>query len=343
MEMENPVLRRLCRRGCEFLGCDVPVICGAMTWVSDPALVSAVTNAGGFAALAGGSMPAAPLLEAIAETRSLVGGRNFAVNLIVNGIAYQEQLDAVVSAGVPMVVFAAGIPRDVDIQRVKDSGARVMGFASTEGMARRQISSGVDALIIEGMESGGHVGPVATSVLIQQVLFNCDAVPVFVAGGIATGRMMAHLLMMGAAGIQMGTRFVTALESTVHQNYKDAILRGNARDARTTCQFSPEVPVAPVRALVNEAAAEFELLQLEMIKQVHAGEIPVEEAREKLESFWLGGLRRAARIGDVRTGSLMAGQSAGMVTREQSVKDILQELMDECGEELIKCRNILNP
>lgn len=286
-------------------------------------------------------MPAAMLCEAIEETRALTRGRNFAVNLIVTGVAYHEQLDAVIRARVPMVVFAAGIPRDTDIQRVRESGARVMGFASTEGIARRQVALGVDALIIEGMESGGHVGPVATSVLIQQVLFHCDSVPVFVAGGIATGRMMAHLLMMGAAGIQMGTRFVTALESTVHRNYKDVILHGNARDARATCQFDPAVPVAPVRALVNEASTEFEALQLELIGKVHAGEMPAAEAQAQLEAFWLGGLRRAAREGDVRRGSLMAGQSAGMVTREQSVGDILQELVQECEEEIDRCRTLL--
>jgi enoyl-[acyl-carrier protein] reductase II len=218
------LLDRFFEKGRQFLGCDVPVMCGAMTWVSDPRLVSHMGRCGGFGLLAGGNAPVDILKKEIEETRS-ISEHPFGVNLITIAPVYQAQLDMVCEMQCRVVVFAGSIPKENEIQRAKDSGARVICFAPTEQLAMKLIKMGTDALILEGSEAGGHIGPVSLSVLIQQILFTVDSVPIFVAGGIATGRMMAHLLMMGAAGIQMGTRFVMSQECAVHANFKETFRR----------------------------------------------------------------------------------------------------------------------
>jgi enoyl-[acyl-carrier protein] reductase II len=250
------LLDRFFEKGRQFLGCKTPVMCGAMTWVSDPRLVSHMGRCGGFGLLAGGNAPVEVLKKEIEETRSL-SNHPFGVNLITIAPAYQSQLDMVCEMQCRVVVFAGSIPRENEIQRAKDSGARVICFAPTEQLALKLIKMGTDALILEGSEAGGHIGPVSLTVLIQQILFNVDAVPIFVAGGIATGRMMAHLLMMGAAGIQMGTRFVMSEECAVHPRFKETFRRANARDAVATPQFDSRLPVIPVRALKNVGTNEF--------------------------------------------------------------------------------------
>ncbi|MBR6471618.1 MAG: nitronate monooxygenase, partial [Victivallales bacterium] len=300
--------RRLFARGNAFLGTQAPILCGAMTWVSTPKLVAAVTRAGGFGALAGGNMPSALLDQAIGETRTLTGGRPFAVNVITLGPAYQNHLDVLERNPPPVVVFAGGLPRDTEIARMKATGAKVMCFASTESLARRLLAFGTDALILEGTEAGGHVGPVCLAVLLQQVLFHFgDEVPIFVAGGIGTGRLMAHLLMLGAAGVQMGTRFAVARECETHPRFKEALFRAAAREAQATGQFDPALHVVAVRALRNEGTRDFERLQLDLIAMLQSGKIAHADAQAQVENFWIGGLRRAAVDGDVEHGSVMAG------------------------------------
>jgi enoyl-[acyl-carrier protein] reductase II len=247
--------------GRQFLGCKYPIMCGAMTWVSDPKLVSAMGNAGGFGLLAGGNTPVDILEKQIIETGELTE-YPFGINLITLAPVYKDQLELVCRLGCQLVVLAGGIPKKSEIEKAKEHGARVVCFASTAPLAHLLIERGADALILEGSEAGGHIGPVALSVLIQQILFSVDSVPIFIAGGIATGRMMAHLLMMGAAGIQMGTRFIMAEECIAHSKFKETFRKAKAKDAVATPQFDSRLPVIPVRALKNEGSIGFAKLQL---------------------------------------------------------------------------------
>jgi enoyl-[acyl-carrier protein] reductase II len=327
------LLDRFFEKGSQFLGCRIPVMCGAMTWVSNPRLVSQMGRCGGFGLLAGGNAPVDVLRAEIEETRSL-SDNPFGVNLITIAPAYQAQLDMVCEMRCQVVVFAGSIPRENEIQRAKDSGARVVCFASTEQLALKLIKIGTDALILEGSEAGGHIGPVSLTVLIQQILFNVDSVPIFVAGGIATGRMMAHLLMMGAVGIQMGTRFVMSDECGVHPEFKETFRRAKARDAVATPQFDSRLPVIPVRALKNAGTDEFGKLQLRLIKQLEDHTIDRMEAQYEVERFWMGGLKKAVVDGDMKNGSLMAGQSVGLADKILPLQGIFDELINDAETEM---------
>jgi enoyl-[acyl-carrier protein] reductase II len=306
-----------------------------MTWISESGLVSAISNAGGFGVLAGGNTPAARLEEEIEKTLQLTD-RPFAVNLISVAPAFEEHLALVARRRLPFVIFAGGLPPRGAIARVKRTRTRLLCFAPTVGVARQLVAGGVDGLIIEGHESGGHIGPVTTGVLAEQILPQVKEVPVFVAGGIASGLLMAHYLMMGASGVQLGTRFAAAEESPAHINFKNALIKAEARDAMPTAQFDPRLPVIPVRALANEGTRDFNTLQLGLIMQIERGAITPKEAFRQLEEFWVGGLRRAAVEGDVVRGSVMAGQSVGLVTRIQPVRDIIRELVDGALAELAR-------
>ena len=256
--MSNDTLSdRFFRRGREFLGVDFPFMSGAMTWISDAKLVAAVANAGGFGCLAGGNAPVDVLEAEIKRTRELTS-RPFGVNLVTIAPAYRDHLALMSRLQVPFVVFAGSFPKGNEVQAVKATGAKVMCFASTESIANRMIRYGADAIILEGMEAGGHVGHVSLTVLVQQVMFRVSGdVPIFVAGGIATGRMCAHLFLMGASGVQLGTRFAVAAESCAHPAFKRFFLRANARDAVSTPQFDSRLPVVAVRALRNEGLNDF--------------------------------------------------------------------------------------
>ena len=198
---EKDLLSPLMKRGADFLGCRYPIICGAMTWVSDPALVSKVCNHGCFGCIAGGNAPASTLLREINATRILTGN-NFGVNLITIAPSYKEHLAMLKDLKVPYIIFAGSFPKEKEVLEAKSTGAKVMCFASTISIADRMIKFGADAIILEGSEAGGHIGHVSTTVLIQQLLFKYGQdLPIFVAGGVATGKMMAHLLLMGAAGV----------------------------------------------------------------------------------------------------------------------------------------------
>lgn len=316
---------RLYSRGREFLEVEYPFICGAMTWVSEPNLVAEVSNQGGFGCLAGGNTPVDILEKQIDETGQLTE-KPFGVNLITIAPAYQSQLDMVVKKGLKHIIFAGGFPSKGEIQKAKASGAKVMCFASTVSIARRMIKYGSDALILEGMEAGGHVGYVSLIVLLQQVLFEVDDVPIFVGGGLASGKMCAHMLLMGAAGVQLGTRFAMAEECCAHDKFKEKFVRANARDAISTPQYSNQLPVVAVRALKNSAMEDFGKLQLKLLGKLKSGEMKQKEAQYKVEEFWVGGLRKAVQDGDVEEGSLMAGQSVGLITKSESVKQIIEDL-----------------
>ena len=327
--------------GRKFLGCKYPIMCGAMTWVSDPKLVSAIGNAGGFGLLAGGNTPVDILEKQIIETGELTE-YPFGVNLITLAPVYQDQLELVCRLGCPLVVFAGGIPKKSEIQKAKEHGARVVCFAPTAPLAHQLIDRGADALILEGSEAGGHIGPVALSVLIQQILFSVDSVPIFIAGGIATGRMMAHLLMMGAAGIQMGTRFIMAEECLAHSKFKETFRKARAKDAVATPQFDSRLPVIPVRALKNEGSIEFAKLQLELLNKLDNNLLNKMQAQFKVEEFWAGALRNAVIDGDTDKGSLMAGQSVGLVDKVQPLKEIMQEMVSQAESEMQRLKRVFD-
>ncbi len=326
-------LDRLFERGATFLGAKYPIVCGAMSWISDHRLVAAMAETGAFGLLAAGNLPVEKLREEIAQTRALTG-RPFGVNLITIAPNYQDHLALVTELQVPTIVFAGSIPKSAEVARAKDSGAKVICFAPTDLLAHKMIDQGADALILEGSEAGGHIGPVSLTVLLQQILFKVDSVPIFVAGGIARGQMMAHLLLMGAAGVQMGTVFVMSEECSAHPAFKETFRKAKARDAMATPSFDSRLPVIPVRALQNEGIIEFKKLQLEMMEKLDQELVTRAEAQDHVERFWLGALRRAVVDGDVKTGSLMAGQSVGLVDEVKPLAAILRELIEDAEREL---------
>lgn len=332
------MLTPLMRRGSEFLGVKYPIICGAMTWVSEPKLVSAVCNAGGFGCLAGGNAPCDILEKQIHQLRELTPN-NFAVNLITIAPAYKDHLAMLDRVKVPYIIFAGSFPKEKEIAAAKATGAKVLCFASTVSIAERMIRFGADGIILEGSEAGGHIGHVSSMVLIQQVLYKFHKeIPIFIAGGIGTGKMMAHLLTMGAAGVQLGTRFVMTEESTVHPAFKEAFRHANARDAISTPQYDQKLPVVAVRALRNRGTDLFGQLQLRLLRELEAGTIHRAEAQEEVEKFWIGALRRAAVEGDVDNGSLMAGQSVGLVDKVMTVRELIDELLEGAEDELVELK-----
>jgi enoyl-[acyl-carrier protein] reductase II len=328
-------LARLWQDGTALLGCRHALLGGAMTWVSERRLVSAISEAGGFGVLACGAMSPALLAQEIDATRALTG-RLFGVNLIIMHPQLAELVDVCLAHDVSHIVLAGGLPTRATMTRIKDGGAKLLCFAPSLGVARKLIRAGADALIIEGMEAGGHIGPVATGVLAQEILPEVREVPVFVAGGIGHGEAIAAYLRMGAAGCQMGTRFVCATESIAHPKFKQAFVRASARDAIPSVQIDPEFKVIPVRALANQATRLFAQTQLEVIARYREGELSYEEASLAIEHFWAGALRRAVIEGDVEHGSLMAGQSVGLVRAIQPVAEIIAELVGQTADALAR-------
>ena len=325
---------RLMARGAGFLGCELAILGGAMSWISERNLVSALSNAGAFGVIACGAMTPDLLDTEIAETRKRTD-RPFGVNLITMHPQLPELIDVCTGHEVGHVVLAGGLPPAGSIDRIKGSGAKLICFAPALALAKKLIRSGADALVIEGMEAGGHIGPVSTSVLAQEILPPLAAeVPIFVAGGIGHGGLIAGYLEMGAAGVQLGTRFVCAHECIAHPNFKKAFIRASARDAITSIQIDPRLPVIPVRALKNREMEAFAAKQREVADLLDRGEVEMAEAQLQIEHYWAGALRRAVIDGDVEAGSVMAGQSVGMVREEQPVADILRQLVDEAAHAL---------
>jgi enoyl-[acyl-carrier protein] reductase II len=324
------------QRGADFLGCEVAIMCGAMSWVSERNLVAAISNAGGFGVIACGAMTPELLDAEIAATKALTA-KPFGVNLITMHPQIMDLIAICARHQVSHVVLAGGLPPKGSIEAIKDFGAKVICFAPALTLAKKFARSGVDALVIEGSEAGGHIGPVATSVLAQEILPELgDQLPIFVAGGIARGGAIASYLEMGAAGVQLGTRFVCAHESIAHPNFKAAFLRANARDAIASVQIDPRLPVIPVRALKNKGTEEFTKKQVEIAAMLDRGEIDMETAQLEIEKYWAGALRRAVIDGDVEYGSVMAGQSVGMVHVERPVVDIIAKLVDEANVALAR-------
>ena len=317
----------LWQRGVELLGSRYAIMGGAMSWVSERNLVSAISNAGGFGVIAASSMAPARLDEEIKATKTMVRAP-FGVNLITMHPQLDELIEVCRNNKVTHVVFAGGIPKDVTIKKAKEF-AKVICFAPAIIVAKKLIKYGVDGLIIEGSEAGGHIGPVSTSVLAQEILPNVHEVPVFVAGGIGRGEAILQYLNMGASGVQLGTKFVCATESIAHPNFKKLFIKSAARNATVSIQVDPEFPVIPVRAIENKATDDFIRCQIETIAEFRSGKLSKEEAQLKIEHFWAGALRKAVIDGDVVRGSVMAGQSVGMVTGEMSAREMIEELISQ--------------
>src|SRR4051795_9352380 len=297
-------LAGLMKRGTDFLGCEVAVMGGAMSWISERHLVSALSNAGAFGVIACGAMTPELLDTEIAETKKRTG-RPFGVNLITMHPQLVELIDVCARHGVGHVVLAGGLPPPGAIDRIKAGGARLRCFSRALALARNRVRSGVDALVIEGMGAGGHIGPVSTSVLAQEILpVVSKDMPVFVAGGIGRGEAIAAYLEMGAVGVQLGTRFVCAHECIAHANFKKAFIRASERDAIPSVQIDPRLPVIPVRALKNREMENFAAKQREVAQKLDEGAIEMAEAQLQIEHYWAGALKRAAIDGDVESGSM---------------------------------------
>nr|WP_317893460.1 nitronate monooxygenase [uncultured Sphingomonas sp.] len=329
-------LARRMARGAAFLGTETAILCGAMSWVSERNLVAAISNAGGFGVIACGAMTPELLDAEIAATKGLTD-KPFGVNLITMHPQLMELIAVCARHQVGHVVLAGGLPPAGSLDAIKASGAKVICFAPALALAKKLIRSGVDALVIEGMEAGGHIGPVSTSVLAQEMLPEiAEQVPVFVAGGIGRGEAIAGYLDMGAAGVQLGTRFACATESIAHPNFKKAFFRASARDAVASVQIDPRLPVIPVRALKNAGSELFTAKQREVAQSLDEGALAMAEAQLQIEHYWAGALRRAVIDGDVEHGSVMAGQSVGMVKTEEPVAAIIATLMEEAAAALEK-------
>lgn len=327
-------LQRLWQPGCDFLGAEVAILGGAMSWVSERHLVSAISNAGGFGVVACGAMEPDRLAEEIAATKALTS-RPFGVNLITMHPRLSQLVDVCLEQGVGHIVLAGGVPTGATIRQVRDGGARVVAFAPALALGKRLVKLGIEALVIEGSEAGGHVGPVSLNVLAQEILPFIRDVPVFVAGGLARGDAILSYLDQGASGAQLGTLFAASSESIAHERFKAAFVRSNARDAVTSVQIDDRFPVIPVRGLNNNGTRRFMQHQAETVARFQDGSLSKEEAQLEIEHFWAGALRRAVIDGEVEEGSVMAGQSVGMVKAVRPVREIVDELVNQAVDAIV--------
>ncbi len=295
---------------CEMLGIEYPIIQGAMAWISTPELVAAVSNAGGLGVLATGHLDGEGCREAIHKLKEMTD-RPYAVNIMLLS-AYAEEIAKVIcEEKVPVITTGAG-STITHLKAFQEMGAKVIPVIPSVAIAKRFEKDGVNAVIAEGMESGGHIGKTTTMALVPQVV-DAVKIPVIAAGGIADGRGMAAATMLGASGFQLGTRFLVAKECMVHPNFKQRILKAKDIDTTTTGLSTGH----PVRVIRNKMARAYEALE----KQ----NAPAEE----LEKLGRGALKKAVHDGDIENGSVMSGQIAGLVNKEQTAKEIIEELYHE--------------
>lgn len=302
---------------CDLLGIEYPVLQGGMAWVSDASLASAVSNAGGLGIIAAMNSNGEQLRDEIKKARNMTD-KPFGINVMLMSPFAEEVAVVIAEEKIPVITTGAGNPSRF-IPLWKAAGAKIIPVIPSCALARMVEKRGADAVISEGCESGGHVGELTTMVLVPQV---CDVVeiPVIAAGGIADGRGMAAAFMLGAVGIQMGTRFLVAKECTVHQNYKNRILAAKDIDTILTGKRLGH----PVRCLKNELS-----------RAIFEKEYDMTVTNEELESMGTGALRRAAMDGETANSTIMAGQIAAMVKKEQTCSEIITEIMYE-AEQLLK-------
>jgi len=330
----NKKLKKLFSKGSKFLGVDYPIMGGAMTWISDANLVSAMSNSGGFGVIAAGSMNDIQLQQEINNTK-LKTNKPFGVNLILLHPEIENLIEVCIKTKVKLVVFAGGFPKRRQIEKLKNRGIQTMCFATTNSIAKKMLDYGIEGLILEGNEAGGHIGPVSINVLVQEILPDFSHIPVFVAGGIGRGEIFLKYLELGAVGCQIGTRLVCSEESIAHKNFKDMFIKSEARNCQVSVRLDQRFPVIPVRAIENKASKDFIKEQKKVIVMLEKNKISLKDAQLKIEHFWAGSLRKAVIDGDIENGSLMAGQSVSLVKKIQPVKEIIKELVSQAEKQLI--------
>jgi enoyl-[acyl-carrier protein] reductase II len=293
----------------DMVGIKYPIIQGGMAWIADSSLAAAVSNAGGLGIITGNA-PLEWVRDEIRKAKSLTD-KPFGVNIMLLGETAEAVAKMVCEEGVKVVTTGAGNPGKY-IEMWKSHGIKVIPVVPSVALAKRMERSGVDAVIAEGCESGGHIGELTTMALVPQVV---DAVniPVIAAGGIGDGRGAAAAFMLGAEGIQVGTRFLVANECTVHENYKKRVIAAKDIDTQVTGRATGH----PVRVIRNKLTRQFQLLEKDGA------------ALDKYEELGRGALSKAARQGDIDNGSVMAGQIAGLVSKEQSCSEIIEEMFNE--------------
>lgn len=301
----------------ELLGIEYPIIQGGMAWVAEYHLAAGVSNAGGLGLIGAASAPAEWVREQIRSARKLTD-RPFGVNIMLMSPYADEVAKVIVEEGVKVVTTGAGSPEKY-MQMWKEAGVKVIPVVASTALARRMERCGADAVVAEGTESGGHIGETTTMALVPQVV-DAVQIPVIAAGGIADGRGIAAAFMLGAEGVQMGTRFVATEECNVHENYKQFLLKAKDIDTRVTGRTTGH----PVRTLRNPMTKEY-------LEKEAAG-----ASFEELEMLTLGGLRKAVVDGDVKTGSVMSGQIAGMVKDVPTCKELMTRLIAETKEAVKK-------
>lgn len=295
---------------CKVLGIKYPIIQGAMAWISDADLVAAVSNAGGLGVLATGHLDGEGCRREIRRLKEMTD-KPYAVNVMLLSPFVEQIVEVICEEKVPIVTTGAGSPGKY-MKKFKEAGVKVIPVVPSVAMAKMMVKDGVDALIAEGTESGGHVGKTTTMALVPQVVDAVD-VPVIAAGGIADGRGMAAAYMLGASGVQIGTRFLVAKECNVHPNYKAKIIKAKDIDTTTTGNSTGH----PVRVIKNKMARAYEALEKK------------NASAEELEELGRGALKKAVVDGDVDNGSVMSGQIAGLVKKEQTCKEIIEEMYGE--------------
>ncbi len=294
----------------ELLNIEYPVIQGGMAWVADYHLAAAVSNAGGLGLIGAGAAPASFVKEQIEKCRALTD-KPFGVNLMLMNPAADEIAEVIATSGVKVVTTGAGSPEKY-MKMWKEAGVKVIPVVASVALAKIMEKSGADAVVAEGCESGGHIGELTTMALVPQVV-DTVSIPVIAAGGIGDGRGVAAALMLGAQGVQVGTRFLVAEETNIHEAYKERVLKAKDIDAQVTGRSGGH----PIRSLKNQMTRKY--LQMEADGATF----------EELESLTVGSLRKAVVEGDVKNGTVMAGQIAGMIKKKQTCKEIIVELVDE--------------
>ena len=295
---------------CKVLEIKYPIIQGAMAWISDADLVAAVSNAGGLGVLATGHLDGEGCRQEIRRLKEMTD-KPYAVNVMLLSPFVEQIVEVICEERVPIVTTGAGSPGKY-MKKFKEAGVKVIPVVPSVAMAKMMVKDGVDALIAEGTESGGHVGKTTTMALVPQVVDAVD-VPVIAAGGIADGRGIAAAYMLGASGVQIGTRFLVAKECNVHPNYKAKIIKAKDIDTTTTGNSTGH----PVRVIKNKMARAYEALEKK------------NASAEELEELGRGALKKAVVDGDVDNGSVMSGQIAGLVKKEQTCKEIIEEMYGE--------------
>ena len=302
----------------ELLGIEYPIIQGGMAWVAESHLAAAVSAAGGLGLIGGANAPAEVIRNYIREVKA-VTDKPFGVNVMLMSPYADEVAKVIVEEGVKVVTTGAGNPEKY-MEMWKAAGIKVIPVVASVALAKRMERYGADAVVAEGTESGGHIGEATTMTLVPQVV-DAVSIPVIAAGGIGDGRGIAAAFMLGAEAVQMGTRFLVAKECTVHQNYKDRVLKAKDIDSTVTGRTHGH----PVRCLRTQMTREY-------VKLENEG-----KSFEELEYLTLGTLRKAVQEGDVTNGTVMAGQIAGMVSKEQTCKEMIDEMMAQ-AETLLGCK-----